>query len=279
MTAARKTLLAATLCLLAFSTAGHAQTASQETANAPFTPMLGQEGKDVIWVPTPQELVDLMLDMAELKPDDTLVDLGSGDGRTVISAAQRGIRAHGIEYNPDMVALSNSAAHTAGVADRVSFKQADIFESDFSSASVVTLFLLPNLNVKLRPTLLAMKPGTRVISNAFTMGDWEPDEVGETSKNCASYCKAYKWVIPANVQGTWTLNNGTLTLNQTYQKLDGTLNDGKTEHEVQEGRVLGTQVTFRANNQNYSATLNGSTLQGFLNGTTPFIATRAGTQR
>src|SRR4051812_34961788 len=180
----------------------------------PFEPVSGQPGKDVVWVPTDQRLVDAMLDMAKVTPQDFLMDLGSGDGRTVITAAKRGLRAQGIEYNPDMVALSKRNATAAGVADRAQFLQADIFETDFSKATVLTLFLLPQLNLRLRPTILNMKPGTRVVSNSFNMAEWEADQT-ETIPNCSvSFCTAMLWIVPAKVAGNWQVGNDTLTLDQ-----------------------------------------------------------------
>ncbi|HEU4640653.1 MAG TPA: class I SAM-dependent methyltransferase, partial [Candidatus Binatia bacterium] len=128
-----------------------------------FQPEVGQEGKDVVWVPTPQALVDKMLDMAKITPKDYLIDLGSGDGRTVITAAKRGVRAHGIEYNPEMVELSKRAAAKQGVSDKATFAKADLFESDFSQATVITMFLLSSINMKLRPKILSLKPGTRIV--------------------------------------------------------------------------------------------------------------------
>src|SRR5918992_5999257 len=133
-----------------------------------YEPSVGQEGKDVVWVPTPQVLVDKMLDMAKVTPSDYVIDLGSGDGRTVITAAKRGARAHGIEYNRDMVELSKRNAEKEGVSGKATFAQADLFKSDFSQASVITMFLLPDINLKLRPKILDLKPGTRVVSNSFT---------------------------------------------------------------------------------------------------------------
>src|SRR5437867_89941 len=147
---------------------------AQQAGQKPFTPEVGQAGKDVVWVPTSQELVDKMLDMAKVTPQDFVMDLGSGDGRTVITAAKRGARALGIEYNPDMVGLSQKNAQAAGVTGRVEFRKADLFETDLSQAQVITMFLLPSINLKLRPKLLDLKPGTRVVSNTFTMDDWEP---------------------------------------------------------------------------------------------------------
>src|SRR5688572_22255961 len=178
--------------------------------NKAFEPQVGQAGKDVIWVPTPQSLVEMMLDMAKVGPGDFLVDLGSGDGRTVITAAKRGVRAMGVEFNPDMVALSRRNAAEAGVTDKASFVQGDIFQTDFSKADVVTLFLLDSLNLRLRPTLLAMKPGTRVVSNTFDMGEWEPDETISTTAECSSFCHASFWVVPAKVAGVWQMQKNEL---------------------------------------------------------------------
>src|SRR5688500_5396689 len=147
-----------------------------QAAPKPYEPQVGQAGKDVVWVPTPQPLVEKMLDLAKVTPQDFVIDLGSGDGRTVITAAKRGARSLGIEYNPDMVELSKYNATQAGVGDKATFVKADLFESDFSKAQVVTMFLLPSINMKLRPKILAMKPGTRIVSNSFDMEDWQPDE-------------------------------------------------------------------------------------------------------
>src|SRR5690606_9094222 len=188
MTMPAKPLVAAILFTMTVSSPLAAQTANTTSENSAaakqYTPSVGQQGKDVVWVPTSQALVDRMLEMAQLTAEDRLVDLGSGDGRLVITAAKRGAASRGIEFNPDLVAISKRAAQTEGVAQRATFEQADIFESDFSDASVVTLFLLPSLNLRLRPTLLDMKPGTRVVSNSFAMEAWEPDESVEVKENC-----------------------------------------------------------------------------------------------
>src|SRR5919201_4509445 len=166
----RQSLLALFLSVAVSGACAQAQPAKQE-----YEPQVGQEGKDVIWVPTPQALVEKMLGMAKVTPKDYLIDLGSGDGRTVIAAAKRGAKALGIEYNPEMVELSKRNAAAAGVSDKATFMKADLFETDFSKATVVTLFLLPSINMKLRPKILDMKPGTRIVSNAFNMEDWEAD--------------------------------------------------------------------------------------------------------
>src|SRR4029078_6676891 len=175
----------------------------------------------VPYVATPQVVVDRMLQMAKVTPQDYLIDLGSGDGRTVITAAKRGLRAQGIEYNPDMVDLSKRNATAAGVSDKATFVKADLFETDFSKAQVITMFLLPSINLKLRPTILNLKPGTRVVSNTFTMEDWEADETDTVSDGCTSWCTALLWIVPAKVEGTWTMPAGELTLTQAFQKIAG----------------------------------------------------------
>lgn len=232
-----------------------AQTATQQK---PYHPSVGQAGKDVVWVPTADTLVDKMLDMAKLTPQDYLIDLGSGDGRTVIAAAKRGATSHGIEYNPDMVELSKKNAVAAGVASKATFVQADIYETDYSKATVLTLFLLPDINLKLRPTILNMKPGTRVVSNSFNMEEWEADETANVEQECTSWCTAYLWIVPAKVDGTWTTPRGDLTLTQQYQMVSGTL--GATP--ITEGRLRGTRITFKAGGATYTGQVNGTTITG-----------------
>src|SRR5206468_7922342 len=167
-----------------------------------YQPQVGQEGKDVIWVPTPQALVDKMLDVAKVTPKVYMMDLGSGDGRTVITVAKRGVKALGSEYNPDMVELSKRNAAKEGVSDKANFVKADLFESDFSQAQVITMFLLPSINIKLRPKILDLKPGTRIVSNSFDMEDWKPDE-DATVSGCDHWCTAHLWIVPAKVGGAW----------------------------------------------------------------------------
>ena len=249
------------LCLvLVFGVAGcvHAQApATQE-----FTPTVGQSGKDVVWVPSPQALVDKMLDMAKVTPADFVMDLGSGDGRTVITAAKRGVRAIGVEYNPDMVALFKRNAAAAGVADRATFVQADIFQTDITRATVITLFLLTDLNLKLRPTLLTMKPGTRVVSNTFKMGEWEPDQTFELG--CDSYCTAYLWIVPARVEGRWQLPKGELTLKQAFQKITGTLKSGASSLQISNGKLRGDEISFVAGGAEYQGRVNDRTIEGMV---------------
>ena len=232
--------------------------AQAQQTTKPFEPTVGQPGKDVVWVPTPQQLVDRMLDMAKVTPQDIHYDLGSGDGRTVITAAKRGLRATGVEFNPDMVALSQKNAADAGVTDRATFIRGDIFETDFSKATVITLFLLPDLNVKLRPTILNMRPGTRVVSNSFTMGDWESDETSRVEDGCSSWCTAHLWIVPAKVAGTWDLPGGSrLVLEQTYQMVTGTITTNGQATAVK-GRLRGDQITFTAGAAQYSGTVKGA---------------------
>jgi phospholipid N-methyltransferase len=239
-----------------------AQAPAAPAQQKPFEPSVGQAGKDVVWVPTADVLVAKMLDMAKVTAKDYVIDLGSGDGRTVIAAAKRGATALGIEYNPDMVELSKKNAAAAGVATKATFVKADIFESDFSKATVLTLFLLPQLNLKLRPTILNMKPGTRVVSNSFNMEDWEPDDTARVETECTSWCTAYLWIVPAKVDGTWSTPNGDLTLKQTFQMVSGTL--GSTP--LSNGRLRGTELSFTAGSNKYVGQVNGTSIKGTAGG-------------
>jgi hypothetical protein len=243
--------------------AGAVVSAQTPTTQKPFEPTVGQAGKDVVWVPTPAVLVEKMLDMAKVTPKDYLIDLGSGDGRTVIAAAKRGVRALGIEYNPDMVEVAKRAAAEAKVSDKATFVKADIFESDFSKATVISMFLLPTLNLKLRPTLLNLKPGTRIVSNSFTMEDWEPDETAVVSDGCTSWCTALLWIIPAKVEGTWRLGDADLALTQQFQKVSGTLGS----KPLTNARLRGDEITFNAGTAKYAGHVNGGSMQGTVSGT------------
>jgi Methyltransferase domain len=238
-----------------------ASAAAQQPATE-YKPQVGQPGKDVVWVPTPQALVDKMLDMAKATPQDYVVDLGSGDGRTVITAAKRGIKAHGIEYNPELAELAKRNAKAAGVTDKATFENADIFKTDFSNATVVTLFLLPGLNIKLRPILLDMKPGTRVVSNSFNMGDWEPDDTVSVADDCTSFCKAYLWIIPAKVEGKWKLGESELSIDQEYQTFKGTVKNGNVIAPIMQGKLNGDQIAFTAGDTQYTGTVKGNAMEG-----------------
>ena len=247
------------------SASAYAQTA---TGQKPFEPQVGQAGKDVVWVPTPQAVVDKMLDMAKVTKDDFVMDLGSGDGRTVITAAKRGARAMGIEYNPDMVDLSKKNAEAAGVTARATFMKADLFETDLSKASVITMFLLPSINMKLRPTILNLKPGTRIVANTFTMEDWQADETATVTDGCSSsWCTALFWVVPAKVEGTWGTPNGDLKLTQTFQMISGTLGN-----QAVQGRLRGATIEFTAGTAKYTGTVDGNTIK--MTGPTAFTATK-----
>jgi hypothetical protein len=252
-------LLALFALVFVVTSAAHAQTAQ---ATKPFEPTVGQAGKDVVWVPTPQALVERMLDIAKVTPQDFLMDLGSGDGRTVIAAAKRGLRAQGVEYNPDMVALSQRNAKEAGVTERATFVRADLFETDFSKAQVVTMFLLPSINLRLRPKILEMKPGTRIVSNTFTMDDWEADESSAIGGDCTSWCTAHLWIVPAKVEGTWQTAQGALTLTQQFQMLSGTLGSSP----ISEGRLRGEEITFKVGNATYTGRVSGNAMNGTVSG-------------
>jgi len=257
----KKSLAVFALALMA--SAVWAQPAKKEApAASEFVPEVGQQGKDVVWVPTAQTLVNKMLDMVKLTPQDILYDLGSGDGRTVITAAKRGARAYGIEYNPDMVELSKRNATKEGVSAKATFEKADIFQSDFSKATVITLFLLPELNVKLRPTILDMKPGTRVAANSFDMGDWKPDQTARVEGDCSSWCTAYMWIVPAKVAGTWKLAHGELTLTQQFQTIAGTLRMSDKSLAISNGKLDGENISFRVGGVQYSGRVRGDAMDG-----------------
>jgi hypothetical protein len=256
-------LILMTLGAIALSSAACAQAplsapAPTSSSGESFEPEVGQQGKDVIWVPTPEELVEKMLDIAQVKPTDYLIDLGSGDGRTVIAAAKRGLNALGIEYEAPMVELAQRRARAAGVQDKASFRRADLFETDLSRAQVITLFLLPSINEKLRPKLLDLAPGTRVVSNSFTMGDWAPDDRAVLPSPCTSWCSALLWIVPAKVDGEWQMGRETLKLTQKFQMVTGSLGD----QPIAEGQLRGSDITFKVGDRSYAGRVNGGQMQG-----------------
>jgi len=223
-----------------------------------YTPHVGQEGKDVIWVPTPQALVEKMLDMAKVTPQDVVIDLGSGDGRTVITAAKRGARAFGVEFNPDMVELSRRNATKEGVTAKATFIQGDLFEADLSKANVITMFLLPSINMKLRPKILDLRPGTRIVANSFNMEDWEADQTETVSDNCTSWCTALLWIVPAKVEGTWSSPQGDLKLTQQFQVVTGSLGS----QAISQGKLKGDEISFKVGNAAYTGKVEGTTIRG-----------------
>ncbi len=224
-------------------------------------------------VPTPQVLVEKMLDLANVAAGDHVVDLGSGDGRPVIAAARRGANARGIDFDPAMIEVSRSNAQNAGMGDKVTFEHADVFASDYSNADVVTIFLLPDMYDRLRPTLLGMKPGTRIVSNSFGMGAWHPDRTATVPEECDMFfCKALLWIVPAQVAGVWALDagelSGELSIEQKFQGFTGTLRNGGTVMPIH-GRLRGSEIVFTAGGVEYAGRVNanGATIEG---------ATRAG---
>ena len=250
------------LAAFAFSLVSALAFAQAEKAK-PYEPTSGQAGKDVVWVPTPQVLVDRMMEMAKVTPQDYVMDLGSGDGRTVITAAKRGATAMGVEYNPDMVELSKINAQKEGVTAKATFMKADLFETDFSKATVITMFLLPSINLKLRPKILSLKPGTRVVSNSFNMDTWDPDRTDQLTitDGCdAGWCTAHLWIVPDKFEGTYRIPEGELKLEQRFQVLSGTLKTATGSHVVK-GKVNGYEAAFNADGRNYRAKMNGKELQ------------------
>jgi hypothetical protein len=266
-----KIVLAFSLVLLSAGPGALAQSGKEE-----YEPHVGQAGKDVVWVPTPQALVDRMLDMGKVTAKDYVIDLGSGDGRTVITAAKRGAKALGIEYNPDMVELSKRNAVKEGVTDKANFMKADLFESDFSQATVITMFLLPDINLRLRPKILNLKPGTRIVSNSFDMGEWKADETVNAGEGCTNWCTAYLWIVPAKVEGTWKLPQGELTLKQTFQMVSGTLKNGGNTAQISNGKLNGDQISFTAGGTQYTGHVNGNAMDISSKSGSNLHATRGG---
>jgi ubiquinone/menaquinone biosynthesis C-methylase UbiE len=251
---ARRSLLAAAVVLWAATL--HAQTSGQ------YEPQVGQQGKDVVWVPTPPSLVQKMLDMAAVTPNDYVVDLGSGDGRNVIAAAKRGARALGVEYNPDMVALSRQTAEKEGVGEKATFVQGDMFEANFSDATVLALFLLPSNMLALREKFFALKPGTRIVANTFGIEAWDPDDRQMLTDDCSAWCTALLWIVPAKVEGTWQTPQGEITFKQAYQMLSGSISSGGNTTPIAEGRLRGDQIKFTAGGSDYAGRVTGDAIEG-----------------
>lgn len=229
--------------------------------DAPLAPEVGRPGKDVVWVPSPDPLVDTMLEIAEVTDRDVVMDLGSGDGRTVIAAARLGARAIGVEYDRELVELSRARAAAAGVAERATFVAADLFETDLSQATVITMFLLPDLNARLRPRLLELEPGTRIVSNTWDLEDWEPDDTVVLDP-CPGFCTALLWIVPARVEGTWELAEGELVLEQQFQVVTGTLRTDAGTVAIEAGRLRGAELGFRAGGASYAGQVRGGAITG-----------------
>jgi precorrin-6B methylase 2 len=221
-------------------------------------------GKDVVWVPTAQEVAQRMLELAKITPQDFVIDLGSGDGRLVIAAAKRGARALGVEYNPDLVTLSRQRAAEQGVADRAEFIQGDLFEADLSRATVITLFLMPQVNLKLRPKILDLKPGTRVVANTFGMGEWKEDQIFtvKDAQKCSLHCAALLWIVPAKVEGAWRSREGVVTFTQEFQMVSGSVKSDTDSRPIRDGRLTGDQISFSAGNAKYVGRVRGKTIEG-----------------
>jgi Methyltransferase domain len=236
-------------------------------AQKAYEPQVGQAGKDVIWVPTPDEVVDRMLRMAQVTPNDLVFDLGAGDGKIAIAAAKKfGARSVGIEYNPEMAKFAQGNVEQAGATGKARIVQGDIFATDFTQATVITMYLLPALNMKLRPQILSMRPGTRVVSHSFTMEDWEPDETSSMDGR-----RAYFWIVPANVNGGWALEAGgekaELAFEQRFQKIDGSIGLGHTQGGLRDPRLRGFNISFAYVDNNgvrrdYAGRVTGGKMEG-----------------
>jgi SAM-dependent methyltransferase len=247
---------------LALCLAGAALLADRVAAQKVVEPTIGQAGKDAVWVPTSAEMVEKMLDVAKVTPQDFVVDLGSGDGRTIIAAARRGARALGVEYNDDLVELSRHRAREAGVADKAMFAQGDMFEADISKATVLALFLLPENLARLRDKFLALPPGTRIVLNTLGIPEWEPDSRDALVGDCVNWCTALLHIVPAKVAGAWQLPSGELTLEQKFQKVTGSLSSAGGAAPVSDGRLLGDQITFKVAGDEYTGRVTGDRIEG-----------------
>lgn len=241
-----------------------ATTPSAFAQNADYKPSPGQPGKDVVWIPTPNHVATEMLDLAKVTASDYVIDLGSGDGRLVIEAAKRGARAHGVEFNPELVALSRRNAAAAGVADKATFAHGDMFEADISKATALPLFLIPTNLEKLAPKFLKLTPGARIVSNTYEIGGgWEPDESIHANP-CLSWCVAHLYIVPANAAGTWRVDNGSqLVFEQSYQQVYGSFQLDNISVAVDDGRLRGQDLRFTVNNTVYNARITGNTMTGF----------------
>jgi SAM-dependent methyltransferase len=228
----------------------------------PFEPQVGQPGKDVVWVPTPEALVEKMLDMAKVTSQDVVMDLGSGDGRNVIAAAKRGARAIGVEFNPQMVELSRQNAAKAGVSDKATFIEGDMYQADVSQATVLALFLLSTNLEKLTPKFLDLKPGTRIVDNTFAIPGWSPDAWETITDDCTTWCTSLLWIVPARVHGGWRSTDGDIAFDQEFQVVKGTVASGGRVTSFQNGRLRGDQIAFSTGDVWYEGHVSGDTIEG-----------------
>ena len=263
---------AVAVCLALFPAA----TGAQAPQTTDYKPTVGQEGKDAVWVPTSAAMVEKMLDHAKVTPQDFVIDLGSGDGRTIIAAAKRGARGLGVEYNPDLVEFSKRQAAAAGVGDKASFAQGDMYEADISKATVLALFLLPSNIEKLLPKFLALAPGTRIVANTFWVSGWTPDDTQTLQGGCENWCTSHLFIVPARVGGRWRVADGVLTLTQQYQMVEGTFTPQGESPVPVKGRVRGKALALTVGDTDYEAMVSGNTMEGAAKGgdTTKVTATR-----
>lgn len=228
-------------------------------------PVLGQPGKDVVWIPSPNDMVEKMLDMARVTPSDFVIDLGSGDGRNVIAAAKRGARALGVEYDTGLVEVSKRNAAAAGVADRANFVQGDMYEADISRASVLILFLIPDNLRKLAPKFRTLPPGTRIVSNTYEIAGWYPESTDRTEP-CLTWCVASLYIVPPDVAGVWRLPDADLTLEQDLQLVFGDYSTAGLSARIESGRLHGNTIRFLVNGVEYEGRVNGDTMEGTAKG-------------
>jgi SAM-dependent methyltransferase len=251
------TSVAALAFVLAFQ---QAQPPPTPTAK-PWEPTSGMAGKDVVWVPSTPEMVEKMLDIAKVTPQDFVMDLGSGDGRMIIAAAKRGANALGVEYTPEMVEYSRRKAKEAGVPDKAQFVQGDMYVADISKATVLALFLLPHNLDKMKDKFLALKPGSRIVLNTYEITGWEGDERYTMEGNCSSWCTVILHYVPAQVAGAWRIGNNTLTLAQEFQMVTGDYAAGGSTSKVT-GRLKGEEITLTVGGVEYTGKVTGDRIQG-----------------
>ena len=261
--------------LLALSVVGISASAmlAQQGNKKPFDPVPGLAGKDAVWVPSPAVTVEKMLDVAGITPKDFVMDLGSGDGRNIIAAGKRKVRGLGVEWNQDLVDLSNQLAEKAGVAEYAKFIQGDMYAADVSKASVLALFLLTENMNKMVPQFMKMRPGSRIVINGFGITGWAPDLTEKADGDCGTWCTVHLFYVPAQVAGTWRLASGDLVLQQNFQMLTGSLSSGGKNVSIEKGRLRGDEISFVAGGVEYTGTVDGNTIKGTAQGN-PWTATR-----